>query len=148
MYHSHLYFSFNTLFMSQWIKIQPLFWEINNTQNIQCILQCFKVNPQDFCSCTLTNVPTTAASQIINKRKKPEALLQSQMLPHLIYFHMEFLEWTNELVESIWMHPRLSCVHWYDGVSPHTSRGRNNSNPARWRRFPFTPTSCCTLRGL
>lgn len=57
MCHSHLYFSFNTLLMPQWIKIQSLL-EINNTQNIQRILEYFTVR-----------VPK--ASSLL-RRKRPE----------------------------------------------------------------------------
>lgn len=44
--------------MPQWIKIQPLF-EINNTQNIQRILECFTARVlTTFSGSTWTNVPT------------------------------------------------------------------------------------------
>lgn len=73
MCHSHLYFSFNTLLMPQWIKIQSLL-EINNTQNIQRILECFTVRVLKTSSdSTWRNVPTAAASQMTQRGPRPRS---------------------------------------------------------------------------
>lgn len=81
MCHSHLYFSFNTLLMPQWIKIQSLL-EINNTQNIQRILEYFTVRvPKTSSDSTRANVLTAAASR----------MTQGGLRPHSNHIHRCFL---------------------------------------------------------
>lgn len=134
MCHIHLYFSFNTLLMPQWIKIQSLL-ERNNTQNIQRILECFTVRVLKTSSdSTRRNVLTAAASQMTQRRLRPHSnhihkcflvsWISTLILNHLVC--VQRLRQGKELSER--MHPRQTCVACYDAVSLHTSRGRNSKH--------------------
>ncbi len=126
---SCLYSSFHILLMPQWIKIQSLL-EINNTQNIQRILECFTVRVLKTSSdSTWTNVPTAAASQMTRGGMRPHSnhkhkCLLVSWISTLILSHPALTSRQDEeLSECIRTHPRVTCVACYDAVSLHTSRG-------------------------
>lgn len=103
MGHSHLYFSFNTLLMPQWIKIQSLL-EINNTQNIQRILECFTVRVLTTSSgSTWTNVPTVAASQMTQRGLRPRSnhIHECFLVSWIVTLTLSHLAWTPRQGEEL-----------------------------------------------
>lgn len=133
MGHSHLYFSFNTLLMPQWIKIQSLL-EINNTQNIQRILECFTVRVLTTSSgSTWTNVPTVAASQMTQRGLRPRSnhIHECFLVSWIFTLTLSHLVWTPRQGEELLS--VLECIpDWtaacYEAVSLHTSRGCNSKH--------------------
>lgn len=115
-----LYFSFNTSLMPQWIKIQSLL-EINNTQNIQRILECFTV--------TSSRLPVAVHEPTRGLRPHPNHIHNCLLVPLIPTLTFSHLVWRprpgKESSESIRMPPRLTCVACYDAVPLHTSWGRN-----------------------
>lgn len=124
--------------MPQWIKIQSLL-EINNTQNIQRILQCFTVRVLK----TFQWQHTSKMYRSLRHKWPTEDWGQShtQMPPCVFDFHLNIKSNVSmcgdrqgkELFESIRMHSRLTCVACYDAASLHTSRGRNRKHS--WPSF-------------
>lgn len=123
MGHNHLYFSFNTLLMPQWIKIQPLF-KINNTQNIQRILECFTARVL-----TTLAVHEQMYRPVTNDPEGTEVAFQShtQMLPCLLDFflcqggHQEKAR-SSDIIR---MHPRLNCCMLRCSITPHQQRAEH-----------------------
>ena len=130
MCRSCLYFSFNTLLMPQWIKIQSLFGNKQHTEHPAYTWVLYSESPQDFqwqymseCTGKMTQRGLRPRSNHVHK-----CLLVSWIstltLSHLVWTRRQ----GKELSESIRMHPRLTCVACYDAVSLHTSRGRNSKH--------------------
>jgi len=126
------------LLMPQWIKIQSLL-EINNTQNIQRILEHFTQSPQDF-QWQYVNRPLQRHSWLgedwghipIKTTDASLSLLISTLkLSQLLWR----LRSGKALIES--MIPNASQVEQLyakNAVSCHTSRGRTSKHRAK---FPF-----------
>lgn len=151
MCHSHLYFSFNTLLMPQWIKIQSLL-EINNTQNIQRILECFTVRVlQTFSDSTWTHV-LTAASQMTQRGLRPRSnhIHKCFLVSWISTLALSHLSWTQrqgkKLSESIRMHSRFDLFRMLRcSITPHQQRAQQQTLGAT---FPFNTASDYRLKGM
>lgn len=135
MCHSHLYFAFNTLLMPQWIKIQSLL-EINNTQNIQRILEYFTVRvPKTSSDRTWTNVPTAAASQMTQRGLRPHSnhIHRCFLVSLISILNVKSFCVETETRRGTLREYYAECIpDWpvacYNAVSLHTSRGQNSKH--------------------
>lgn len=142
--------------MPQWIKIQPLF-KINNTQNIQRILECFTARVL-----TTLAVHEQMYRPVTNDPEGTEVAFQShtQMLPCLLDFFYVRVDTKKRQGAPI----LLECIpDWtvacYDAVSLHTSRGQNIKHLEQsvhsilstdWRvctkKTDFFKSTCCIFQ--